>query len=953
FRVKDVSESCICSLSWHPHQETALLVANKNGCIGIIRLPEIQDDGVLSPRSMNALLGCDEDGDTDELLRAAAAQAESSRLMDEDDLVRKDAGADKTNIDDEDDDDVHSIDLSRIKSGFMELEDDIDAEMNKQTATSVPTANVIKGDAVPMQPLTPAILEAYPSNRIQRAFQPGSMPFGFRERFMVWNRYGLVIQYRSAETDPKTEEPDNVDRSLVDSIEVEFHDTTVHHSLRLSNTIGYTMADLSLTALLLATPGTHDPTLADDADAGEPIDQSDISQVAVLPLDTSKVGGGDSSSEWTIKLPPGEACEAVCLVPNNRFQPDHTETGYAVVATSRRFLRIFAQPTPSAALVRPSANLHLFQITRVGLPPVSLPYCGVVAMTSHPSEPILGMVVSSATGELMWRLFYLGGMMLGSCRSRQPSWLSESLVTWQPLPVSLSPPRSSDRASSAALPVKLTWFGFSDFGGLYTHDASGVVRRLTHGRLGVHRDYNWVPVCDTRTVLKPSNRRSDNYFIVGVLESSEAPISSLVTDHLTSRSDKEAGLGQLQAIYCKASKWPRVFPRPVVCSLPFCLPLCAMDTDQGSLEDNYLRHLISEDWPVWGPNPRAPLCTVDAAKVDLSDLFQAVSSKCVTKRKGVLLRLFALAAKLESDWASLAIARLMPDAATVQLAIRYAGRLRRQHLAHRLAGIALDKERGADVDNQDSLSSDKGESEIDGDDRDELPPQRITPSRVRTNNGLSRGTDPRSHRYPSGSHEEDLTNVSLVSSATDDTHDEGHISGLPLPESEPITQSFLSNTPSTTRNPFRDSAPDKIISNRASRKKPALHARGSEVLDSWQPNEPSVTTTNACADTAASKMMKKSTQASKKRTAPTPAEKRRSKLAKSSEVVHTEYVKLTHCVFTVADGVSDERENKMKSVPPGRSFKMLSEKEGTSHFANKASRRLSSFRFESNDHHDG
>lgn len=52
-----------------------------------------------------------------------------------------------------------------------------------------------------------------------------------------------------------------------------------------------------------------------------------------------------------------------------------------------------------------------------------------------------------------------------------------------------------------------------------------------------------------------------------------------------------------------------------------------------------------------------------------------------------------LAAKLESDWASLAIANMMPDAATVQLAIRYAGRLRRQNLAHRLAGVALEKER--------------------------------------------------------------------------------------------------------------------------------------------------------------------------------------------------------------------------------------------------------------------
>lgn len=298
------------------------------------------------------------------------------------------------------------------------------------------------------------------------------------------------------------------------------------------------------------------------------------------------MGSGDSSSEWTIKLPPGEACEAVCLVPNDHFHPDHTEPGYAVVATSRRFLRVFSQPTSSAALARTSSNLHLFQITKLGLPPVSLPYCGTVAMASHPSKPILGLVVASVTGELMWRLFYLGGIMLGCSRSRYPSWLSESLVTWQPLPISLSPPRQPNGSSTASMPAKLTWFGFSDFGGLYTHDASGIVRRLTHGRQGDHRDYFWVPVCDTRTILKPSNRRSDNYFIVGVLETSEALVGGLTADHLIRPSENESGLGQIQAIYCKASKWPRVFPRPVVCSLPFRLPLCAMDTDQGNLEVN-------------------------------------------------------------------------------------------------------------------------------------------------------------------------------------------------------------------------------------------------------------------------------------------------------------------------------------------------------------------------------
>ncbi|VEL14346.1 unnamed protein product [Protopolystoma xenopodis] len=51
-----------------------------------------------------------------------------------------------------------------------------------------------------------------------------------------------------------------------------------------------------------------------------------------------------------------------------------------------------------------------------------------------------------------------------------------------------------------------------------------------------------------------------------------------------------------------------------------------------------------------------------------------------------------LAAKLEADWASLYIARLMPDPNTIQLAVRYAGRLRRPRLAERLAQIAIGKD---------------------------------------------------------------------------------------------------------------------------------------------------------------------------------------------------------------------------------------------------------------------
>ncbi|KER29328.1 hypothetical protein T265_03996 [Opisthorchis viverrini] len=850
--LRDPSESAVCSLAWHPQQETLILCANRNGSIGLIRLPESRstDADVLSPTALEALMGCEEDGDADELLRAAAAQAESSRLVDETEAAKLLELPDS-------DDDGDSIDLSRIKSGYLGLDDEDDAGEPvkvEQMAPSQP-ANQPGTEAGLMSTLIQNL-----GQRIQRPFQPGSMPLGFRERFMVWNRFGLVVQYRGASGDDDEDEDDqDTDAALGGSIEVEFHDTSVHHSLRLSNRVGYTMADLSLTALLLASPGSNDRNLADDFDAGVQLDPEDLSQIAVLPLETAGGGGDTSSSEWTIKLPAGEACDAVCLVPHE----DPDERGYAVVATSKRFIRVFSQPSPSASLLRPSAGLHLFQLTKLGLPPLSISGCGVVAMASHPSRPILGVVNSTVVGELAWRLFYLGGTMLGAERSPAPAWLNGVLSTWQTLPLSPAP-SSSPSSSSGCSSARLTWFGFSDLGGLYTHDASGTVRRLVHGRSPNRPEYHWIPVCDTHSVLKPSNRHSDTYFLVGVMESTE----SISAQTLESEAPADAGFGQLQTIYCKASKWPRVFPRPIVSNLSFRLPLCSIGTDQGNLEETYLRYLISEDWPVWGPNPR--LTSLRTADIDEPELLQTVSAKCLTKRKGVLLRLFALAAKLESDWASLAIARLMPDAATVQLAIRYAGRLRRQHLAQRLAGVALEKERAA-IPVVDSHSSDEEKEEPFYD-----PRMRFTASKcnkyvsdanpVESYNARPAGRTGR--RHPSGAHDEqDLSNVSLVSSATDDTQDEGHLSGLPLPDSEPLTQSMLSSnslSSVTARNPFREtkSSGGKQSSNGSSVSAP--RGRGSEILDSWKPHS----IDNSNSDTQRSSQPKAASRSGKKRAGP-------------------------------------------------------------------------------------
>lgn len=59
----------------------------------------------------------------------------------------------------------------------------------------------------------------------------------------VWNSVGIVRGYN--------DDQDN-------AIDVEFHDTAVHHAMHLTNTLGHTMADLSQEAVLLACEGTDE-----------------------------------------------------------------------------------------------------------------------------------------------------------------------------------------------------------------------------------------------------------------------------------------------------------------------------------------------------------------------------------------------------------------------------------------------------------------------------------------------------------------------------------------------------------------------------------------------------------------------------------------------------------------------------------------------------------------------
>ncbi|VDK39365.1 unnamed protein product [Taenia asiatica] len=680
----------VCGMVW-PQKDTIYCTDNF-GAVGFlsvdipfksaVELPTLDVNEGLSPDGIKALFSDTDSMDFTDLMTIASDQAEKEAALAAA-VAEAEAAAEATEAsekakkqseshpfaaysEDEGDDDSNTVAISKIKAAYLG-----DLNMGGDD-TNESLASHTKEHDSEQQMVAKAAATSSASSVGIKSFQPGSMPSGFRERFLLWNHIGVVTLF-------ETEDP-NVSKSA--SIEVEFHDTTLHHGIHLDGQ-GFTMADLNATALMLASPGLADICMMDAFDSGKTVADSDLSTILVRPLANTGIGRESTSntvSDWTVSLPPGEACRAISLVIG-------TEEGLAVVATSSRLLRIFLQPAPSAAAA--GGSLQLLQATSLGLPPISLPGRDVVTMVSHPFLPILAVVVGWSNEDLHWRVFNFS-LTTGAPRGWAFGRLSS---TFYPLPLSPS--------------AQLTWLGFSELGNLFTHDSSGWLRRLTHQSMmeAPHvMDFHWVPVCDTRRCVKPQHRLNDCFFVIGVLEDIHQPmdnkkrgleeiegVETVAESDQTQRvRQDDLGFGQVQAIYCKASRWPRPIPRPIVTTLPFRLPLCSVyETDQGKLEENYLRTLVLDQKPFWGIH---------------TDSEALLNTSRMNSRRKTLLRLFALASKLENDWTAVTVAGLMPDVETVRLAIRYALRLNRSALANRIGRIALAMEEEEERDEGQSAS---------------------------------------------------------------------------------------------------------------------------------------------------------------------------------------------------------------------------------------------------------
>ncbi|XP_059468502.1 WD repeat and HMG-box DNA-binding protein 1 [Neocloeon triangulifer] len=172
--------------------------------------------------------------------------------------------------------------------------DDFEDKLLEGRAQSRMSAATVDGSVMTGQ--VPAVkVEA--SYFMQEAFQPSACPTHLQRRFMVYNNVGIVISV--------------TDDSDTSTIDVEFHNISVHHNFSLPNIFDHSLCALTEEVLVLSGPKQE---------------STESSKVVVQMLQ-----GGDSSREWMVDLLPGE--EAVCVAAG---------LGFVAVGTDEGSVRLFS-----------------------------------------------------------------------------------------------------------------------------------------------------------------------------------------------------------------------------------------------------------------------------------------------------------------------------------------------------------------------------------------------------------------------------------------------------------------------------------------------------------------------------------------------------------------------------------------------------------------------------------
>lgn len=196
--------------------------------------------------------------------------------------------------------------------------------------------------------------------------------------------------------------------------------------------------------------------------------------------------------------------------------------------------------------------------------------------------------------------------------------------------------------------AKLAWIGYTDRGSPVTCDSMGMVRIFSM------RSNLWFPVCDTSTHTKGA---SDSFFIVEVSESTQI----------------------VRAILCRGAAYPFTTPRPMVNELKMQLPSCDIENEQTQLEEELVRY----------------------------SNFDVEGAEKVLKENA--LKLFSLACRSEMEARAKELIEMIASPSLLPLAIKYASKLGRMHLAEKLGELLPqfeEKERERELYDETEAASD-------------------------------------------------------------------------------------------------------------------------------------------------------------------------------------------------------------------------------------------------------
>ena len=137
---------------------------------------------------------------------------------------------------------------------------------------------------------------------------------------------------------------------------------------------------------------------------------------------------------------------------------------------------------------------------------------------------------------------------------------------------------------------------------------------------------------------------------------------------------------EVRAVLCRGSKYPPTVPRPIPVSLALRPPVLSLSTEKGELEQASLSlGLQARFLSIW-----PDLASCEEGEESLEAVRQ--------KETETLMKLFALACKSDHESRAVEVARLLPSAETVQLAIKYSVKMRKLALAEKLGKLAMDME---------------------------------------------------------------------------------------------------------------------------------------------------------------------------------------------------------------------------------------------------------------------